>query len=154
MKKLRFCLLIITMMLLNPIIGQNIYPEKFDSCNTQRFTLESDSISAKKNKSDLIELITRNIDSEILKSIKGVLKVQIIAYKDLSSCFLSYENNTNATIEQLNISEMKNTIDNDLIWLKVAENAAALIEIKFRKSKITLKRYGMNGKKGFHELSD
>lgn len=132
------------------VSAQNIYPEKYEGCNTERFALESDSIYAFKNNDELIDILTKCIDRSTLKKLRGVLRFQVIAYEDNSSCAMSYENNTNKSASDLNLDKAKSIIDNELVWDRVDEAASPMIELNFKKKGITLTRYGLNGKRGLH----
>ena len=134
--------------------GQNIYPNKFEGCNTEQFGLESESIIAKKDKEFIAELIIQNINEKIRKDIRGILKIQVIAYEDKSSCMISYDNATNFSDEKLGIGEIKKIIDKDLIWDNVEETVSPMIELYFLIGEVKVKRIGFNGNKGKHELTD
>ncbi|MCW8980751.1 MAG: hypothetical protein OQJ83_05140 [Altibacter sp.] len=135
-------------------IAQNIYPTKIEGCNTERFGLENDSVSARKSNEALIKLITKNIDNDVLSDLRGVLKIQIIAYDDLTSCMISYENATNKSIKEINITGIKKTIDNELIWDSVDKVVSPMIEIYFLIDTVTARRMGFSGNHGLHELSN
>ena len=154
MIKQYFVIIIFIFFIFDESLAQNIYPEKMEGCNTEHFALESDSTTAKKDSRDIIELVTRNWQPEITDKIRGVLKIQVIAYEDKSSCLISFENNTNINNETLNLHKMKTLIDNELIWDEVDKTVSPMIELKFNKDQIILSRFGMNGKKGFHKLTD
>ena len=154
MKLLRTILILNTILFFQATFGQNIYPNKMEGCNTQHFALEGDSISAKKNPKELIRLLTKHIKPIQLVKAKGVLKVQIIAYEDGSSCLMSYENKTNLKTADLNMAATKETIDTELVWDAVPKNVSPMIELYFDHGAITLRRMGINGKKGLHELSE
>ncbi|PNQ72406.1 hypothetical protein C1T31_11460 [Hanstruepera neustonica] len=97
-------------------------------------------------------MISDNFDKKELTKIRGILKIQVIAYEDKSSCLLSYENATNFDDNQLNIQKLKDVIDKNLIWEKVDETVSPMIEIYFLIGEIQIKRMGFDGKKGLHEL--
>jgi len=134
------------------LYSQNVYKEKFEDCSTKKFALESETETAKKDKNALIKLITQNIPENIQKKLRGKLKLQIIVYKDGTSCLLSYENSTTVNTDQLKIEKIKDIVDSKLVWINENKNVSALIELQFKKKKIVLKRYGMNAKSGWHEL--
>ncbi|KQC34187.1 hypothetical protein AAU57_13210 [Nonlabens sp. YIK11] len=104
------------------------------------------------DKEELQGLIVENINQETFKKLKGTIKLQIIAYKDNTSCLLSYENKTNKTASEIGIADLEQFIKNDLVWNRVTENAAVLVELKFKKGRVNSRRMGMSGKKGWHEL--
>ncbi|WP_299443164.1 hypothetical protein [uncultured Aquimarina sp.] len=134
--------------------SQNIYEEKFEGCNTKRFALESEIETAKKDKNELIKLLTKHITNDAQQKLRGKLKLQIIVYMDGTSCLLSYENNTKLSSDELKIELIKELVDNELVWMNGKENIAALVELRFKRKEITLKRYGMNAKSGWHELKE
>ena len=135
-------------------LSQNVYPNKFGECDTKMFGLENDSITAKVNNEILIDVLTKGLDEKTLKNVSGILKIQIIAYTDNSSCMISYENATNLTDEELQIKTIKKTIDEELVWEEVPEAVSPMIEFFFLIDTINIKRIGFGGNKGFHELID
>lgn len=149
-------LVIITILILHPVnsFGQNIYPEKLEGCNTKHFGLEKDTATAKKPNTFLSELLVKTIDKNILDELRGILKIQVIAFTDGSSCMISYENATNKSAEEINILKIKNTIDSNLVWDSVDKTVSPMIEFYFLYDKIQVKRMGFGGNKGMHELSD
>lgn len=148
------CTIVFILFVCSFSFGQNIYPKKFEGCNTQRFALENDSTTAKVKKELLADLISKNIDEKTLGKIRGILKLQIIAYQDNSSCLLSYENATNLSDKKINIKSLKKIIDNELVWDSVKETVSPMIEFYFLAGKIKVVRMGFGGEKGIHELAD
>ena len=120
------------------------------NCFTGLFKQKNRKMIVSYNK--LIEFITSIIPDEVRDKIKGTLKLQIIVYKDGTSCLLSYENETNIKSKNLKIMTVKNLVDSKLVWTNGLENVAALVEIKFKKKGVLLKRLGMDGISGWHEL--
>lgn len=149
----KFFFLTIFSLLTITVTAQNIYPEVLEGCDTARFALESKEETAKKPKSLLIGFVTDNLAQE-KDQIRGELYLQIIVYKDGSSCLLSVENKTNFSSEELNIAKLKKNIDEELKWENGVENIAALVVLNFQKDKILLKRIGMHGDLGWHELKE
>jgi len=133
--------------------SQNVYKEQLSNCNTERFALESQKKIAKIDDNKLINLISKITTDKNRNTIKGVLKLQFIVYKNGKSCFFSYENETNIKTSELNIEEFKNIVDSNLIWENGIKNVTALLEIKFKKKKIQLTRFGMDGISGWHKLT-
>ncbi|MDP5099802.1 MAG: hypothetical protein NWQ09_00610 [Nonlabens sp.] len=136
------------------VLGQNIYPEKIEGCNTELFSLESKTPNAKKSNSSIASVIAKAIDKKVLKKTNGVLKIQVIAYEDYSSCMYSYENRTNMLDQELNMVAIKQAIDEQLIWDSVYETCSPMIELYFKKGKIRVRRMGFDGNDGLHELKD
>jgi len=134
--------------------SQNIYKEKLKRCNTKQFALESKNKTAKIADKELIKFISQITTDNIRKKIRGTLKIQIIVYKNGTSCLLSYENETNIKSSELKINEFKTLVDSSLIWENGIENVATLIEIKYQKKKITFTRFGLNGITGWHKLKN
>ena len=134
--------------------SQNVYKEKLKNCDTKVFALESQKKTAKIDDKELIKFISKITPDDIRKKIRGTLKIQIIVYKDGTSCLFSYENETNIKSSELKIEEFKKLVDSSLIWNNGIENVAALIEIKFKKKKIELNRFGMDGISGWHKLKN
>ena len=151
MKKTAIILILITIVLISEINGQNLFPEKFEGCNTDVFALESDTTIAKIEDGKLIEIISKSLDEKSLKKIKGTLFLQIIVELNGNSCLISLQNETNIKSKKINLKE---NIDNDLKWGKPEKKVAVIVVFYFKDSGIEIKRLGMNGKKGIHELID
>lgn len=131
--------------------GQNIFPEKFQGCITDHFALESDSTNARISDYEFIQIVFGTLDEKTKQKIRGVLSMQIIVDTNGKSCLLSIENKTNIPTSKL---RLKKTIDNNLEWEKPTEKVAAIIVIYFNNNKISLKRLGMHGDRGWHELTN
>ncbi|MBP6184255.1 MAG: hypothetical protein KA479_04890 [Saprospiraceae bacterium] len=131
--------------------AQNIFPENFQDCNTDHFALESDTTVAKISDEDFINIIIGGFGKKTKQKIKGILSMQIIVDLDGKSCLLSIENKTNISSSKLKI---KNTIDTYLIWNKPTKKVAAIVVLNFSNNKISLKRFGLNGNIGWHEITD
>lgn len=134
------------------VFAQSIYKENLGNCNTQRFALESVDKTAEIENQELIKSVAKLITPEQRKKIRGILKLQIIVYKEGNSCLLSYENETNINSLELDFDKFKDFIDSNLGWKNGKQNVAALIEIKFKRKKIEISRFGMNGTLGWHQL--
>ncbi|RZJ71383.1 hypothetical protein [Flavobacterium sp.] len=130
--------------------AQNIYPTKFAGCNTDHFTIESKVESAKIEQSELIKVVSEAIGSEKMAKIEGILMLQIIVGKDGKSCLISLDNKTTIPTEELKIKDM---IDSKLVWKVAPEKLSTMISLRFSSGKIKeIKRYGLHGDLGFHEL--
>lgn len=129
--------------------SQNLFPEKFDGCITDQFALESDTTIAKMNPLELSEIILKGVDDKVRKKILGTLSLQVIVDTTGNSCLISIENKTNVRSSKL---KLKKTIDETLHWKNITKKVAALIVIRFSKNRIDVKRLGVNGEKGMHEL--
>jgi len=132
--------------------SQNVYKEKLKNCDTKVFALESEKETAKIDNKELIKFISKITTVDIRKKIRGTLKIQIIVYKNGTSCLLSYENETNIKSSELKIKQFKNLVDAKLTWTNGIKNVAALIEIQFKKKNTKINRFGMDGKSGWHKL--
>lgn len=131
--------------------AQNIFRENFQGCNTDLFALESDTTIARISDDDFISIVIGSFDKKTKQKIKGTLSMQIIVDLDGKSCLLSIDNKTNISSSKLKI---KNTIDSYLIWNKPTKKVGAIVVLNFSDNKISLKRLGMNGYIGWHEISD
>ncbi|HYF70492.1 MAG TPA: hypothetical protein VD884_20285 [Ohtaekwangia sp.] len=129
---------------------QNIFPEKFDDCNTDRFALESDTTTAKIQDEQLFNILA-SFDEKTRKRIRGTLSLQIIVSLDGNSCLISLKNDTNIKTKNLNL---KQKIDHELKWNNLHERVAAIIVFRFEENGTKFKRLGMNANKGIHELSN
>lgn len=145
MKNIFFILLLVFFS--QQIFSQNLFDETFEGCNTDKFTVESDSISLHP-KNAILGILRNGFDKETVKTIDGILVLQILVDLEGNSCLLSVQNETNKKTEQLNL---KNIIDNNLKWEIPEEKKSAIIAIQFSEI-VEAKRVGLNSEKGFHEL--
>lgn len=143
--------IIVLVCLLGTIRGyaQNIFPEKFDNCSTDRFALESDTIIAKVDDEDLINVIMKSFDNKTRARVRGTLSLQIIVDLQGNSCLMSLKNDTNIRTKNLNI---KPYIDKELKWENGNGKVAAIVVYRFEDSGVKFKRLGMNANRGVHEL--
>ncbi|PJJ59074.1 hypothetical protein [Hymenobacter chitinivorans] len=139
-----FCLLLAT-----SSYGQNLFPEKFKGCNTDQFALERDTVTAKTDTQALLTLVTSALSTAEAQKLRGTLLLQIIVDNDGNSCLISLQNETNVRTSKLRLKE---NIDGKLHWEKSRAKVAAVVLLKFEEGTTTLKRLGMDGKKGVHEL--
>lgn len=144
-------ILILTFFIGITVQAQNIFPEKFQDCNTDQFALESDTTIARISDDEFISIVIKSFSKKTKQKINGILSMQIIVDLDGKSCLLSIENKTNISSSKLNL---KNTIDNHLIWNKPTKKVAAIVILNFSDNNISLKRFGLNGNIGWHEISD
>jgi ligand-binding sensor domain-containing protein len=132
--------------------AQHIFPEKFEGCNEEMFAFESDTTISRIADEELINIVTRDLDSKVKKKIRGLLLLQILVDSTGKSCLLSIENKTNKSSSTFNL---KNSIDNYLIWrLNSTMKISAMVVIKFSKNNIALIRLGIDGNRGWHAITD
>lgn len=131
------------------IQAQNIFDDKFEGCNTDRFATEKDSIEVKETEKDLVYVLANNLEEENVKKIKGLLSCQIIVDLNGKSCLLSVNNETNISTEKLNLKEI---IDQNLNWEKPTEKTSVIVAIMFYGKSVEKKRIGMSSEKGFHQI--
>ncbi|VXB05201.1 conserved exported hypothetical protein [Flavobacterium sp. 9AF] len=129
--------------------AQNIFDEKFEGCNTDRFATEKDAIEVRETNKDLIYVLANNLETENVKKIKGLLSFQIIVDLNGKSCLLSVDNDTNIPTKKLNLKEI---IDQNLNWEKPTEKTSVIIAIMFNGASVEKKRIGMSSEKGFHQI--
>ena len=129
--------------------AQNIFDEKFEGCNTDRFATEKDSIEVRETNKDLVYVLANNLETENVRKIKGLLSFQIIVDLNGKSCLLSIDNETNIPTEKLNLKEI---IDNNLNWEKPTEKTSVIVAIMFYGTSVQKKRIGMSSEKGFHPI--
>jgi len=129
--------------------AQNIFDEKFEGCNTDRFSTEKDSIEVIETDKDLIYVLANNLDKENVKKIKGLLSFQIVVDLNGKSCLLSVDNDTNIPTEKLNLKEI---IDKNLDWKKPTEKTSVIVALMFYGTSVEKKRIGMSSEKGFHPI--
>ncbi|WP_040252094.1 hypothetical protein [Psychroserpens mesophilus] len=143
-------LLILIFILTNSgIQAQNLFNEKFEGCNTDRFGTEQDSIKVRPTEKDIVYVLENNLNKESIKKIRGLISFQIIVDLDGKSCLVSVDNETNISTTKLNLKEI---IDQNLIWQKPTEKTSVIVAIKFHRKKVEKKRIGMNRKKGFYPI--
>lgn len=150
--KKAFILLCITFVFKGEItLGQNIFSEVFPGCNTDRFSLESDSTTAKITDEKLVSIITSAFPEKVKNKIEGSLTLQIIVDYDGSSCLLSVKNETNIKTKKLNLKE---TIKNNLKWKIDNKKVSAIVLLLFEDKTVKVLRLGMNANKGVHVLNN
>ena len=130
---------------------QNLFPEKFDNCNTDHFSLESDTITAKIQDEQLLNIFKQSFDQKTIDKLRGNLSLQIIVDLEGNSCLISLKNETNIKSKKLNL---KQNIDSNLKWDKPQKKVAAIIVFIFEENRLKFLRLGINAKKGVHELSE
>ncbi|PKO99296.1 MAG: hypothetical protein CVU03_02380 [Bacteroidetes bacterium HGW-Bacteroidetes-2] len=130
--------------------AQDIFEKKFENCDTEKFVMESNTISVKQ-KTDFVNILATNFDKKTVKEIRGLLSLQVIVNEEGGSCLLSIDNETNIRTEDLNL---KMIIDNEVKWYKPKEKTSVILAIKFYGNEVELKRIGLSSEKGFHELID
>jgi len=131
--------------------AQHLFPEKFKGCNTDMFSMESDTTNAKISGKNFIDIIVSGFDEETKSKIEGVLTMQIIVDLEGKSCLLSLENGTTIRTKKLNL---KKTIDGLLLWSKPTVKVSPIVQLSFSDHKVGFTRLGLNGKKGLHELTN
>jgi hypothetical protein len=151
MKKIvQLVVVFICLLLTNIIEAQNVFPDKFDGCITDRFGLEKDSIEARIDSKYLVNTVLSGVDEKYKSKLNGILKLQIIVNTDGKSCLISIENNTNIKTSKLNL---KKTIDDNLIWnINQKNKVSPLIILKFNSNSVQLKRIGVSGDFGMKEI--
>ncbi len=133
----------------NNLFAQNIFPEKFEGCNTDQFALESDTTTAKINSIEFVEAIKMHIGAATIMKMRGKLQLQIIVDLDGNSCLISLENETNVKTKKL---DLKSWIDNEIKWEIPAKKVGAIVVLEFTDLGIGYRRLGMDGNKGWHYL--
>ena len=147
MKKLTF--LILLLLSGYNTFSQHLFTKKYDGCDTKTFSLESDSVTAKVSDRVIMDIVASAIDPKAITKISGDLLLQILVNEDGSSCLLSLENRTNVRTKKLNLKE---AIDQQLTWSPIDEKVSAIVSLKFVDQNIGMKRLGVNGHTGIHEL--
>lgn len=135
--------------------GQNIYPIKYDDCNTSQFSLEGKEISAEYDNELLLNDLTKTIDEKVLRKIKGSVYFQLVVDSMGNHCCVSMKNELNSKGEKI---DFKKIIDNETTWGIPIRNGkktiiSVMIKIEFEKDRIIIKRLGFNTKTGLIELS-
>lgn len=141
--------LIIVLCASQTIIAQNLFDQKYEDCNTDYFTTESDSIKVFPSV-DVKSFFKENINEDALKQIEGVLTFQIIVDKNGNSCLLSFENTTNKTNYNLTLKQI---IDKKLKWEKPKQKTSIIVALEFSNNSFKVYRIGMSREKGYHFIS-
>lgn len=150
MRKCTTILLLCIFAVSNDAFSQYIFSETYTGCDTDRFTLESDSCIAKITDEDFISVITSGFTDKVKNKIKGTLSLQIIVDPQGNSCLISLKNETNVKTRRL---KLKQAIDNFLKWETSYKKVAAIVLLDFDEEDIQLTRFGMNSEKGVHVLN-
>lgn len=150
MKELSIIIIVTSIVSINSLKAQNIFPEKFDSCITDQFAMERDTATAKINSIKFIQDLKTYLGEVNIKKLRGTLKLQIIVDLKGKSCLLSLENNTNIKTKEL---DLKRWIDDQVIWEIPSKKVGAIIVLEFTDLGIGYRRLGMDGKKGWHYLN-
>jgi len=93
------------------ILGQNLYPEKFNNCVFDRFCLDCGSPKAESPATFMQELV-RNMDSNSLKKAKGQIEIQILIDSVGKPCLVSANNRSNIKTNKLKLQEAVNSTSN------------------------------------------
>jgi len=149
MKDTFYCLLMVILVSLSGN-AQNMFPEKFEGCDTEQFAIESKTIQAKIAESAIIDAVKSGIEIKALSRISGVLTLQVLVDTDGTSCLISLENKTNVSTKKL---QLKQAIDS-LIWSNPAKKVAAIVALKFDDGVIQMRRMGFDGNQGWHQLKE
>lgn len=128
--------------------SQQLFAETFEKCNTDRFVMESDSITIQPVE-DLIEVLSINMEEQTIEKIRGILFIQVLVDQKGRSCLLSAENSTNIATEDL---FLKDLIDHNLFWQWPDEQTAVVIGMNFHENAVQFLRIGINDQKGFHPI--
>ena len=132
------------------MLSQNLFPEKYVGCSTESFSLEMDTVRAKINVQDFIKTIFQNVSEKTKNKIEGELFLQILVDLEGKSCLISLENKTNIKTKRLNLKE---TIDNKIMWSKPKEMVSPVIILRMKSKQVFFSRWGMNGNTGWHEIN-
>lgn len=130
--------------------GQNLLTETFEGCDTSYFSVEKDSITIEPVE-DFIEVLIDNADLDIIRSVRGVLTIQVLVDKKGRSCLLSAENNTNLPMARLGL---KSIIDRHLFWQWPDEDTSVMIAMNFHDDSVQFVRIGLSEEEGFHSISN
>lgn len=131
------------------INAQRVFPEKFANCQASPFSFETDSIVAKVDNKQLVNLIFQSLDTQARASIEGYLMLQVVVGLDGRSCLLSLENKTNIPTSQ---TSLKSVIDSELVWQKPSRTTSAILLVVIGKNGVAVKRFGADPKGGWRVL--
>lgn len=147
-RKMKLKIIVLFLFCFSLSYSQNIYPIKFDGCNTDHFVLESKITNTKTDIEKFINLIRNNTSNKI----KGVLAIQIIVDLEGKSCLISMENKTNLKTAEL--KKLKMIIDTELFWENSKDKVSPMYEFKFNKKIVEYRRYGINANIGKHIIEE
>lgn len=147
MKKLFFTLFIAGFVVTSH--AQTVFKTKFTPCSETKFIFEENTILAKTDNKELVNLIFQSMDEEAAKRIEGHMLLQVIVGLDGRSCLLSMDNQTNIPTEQMKI---KDQLDSKLVWQNSNQVLSAVLLVVINKNGVAVKRFGKNGKGGWQVL--
>ena len=129
------------------LLGQNLYPEKFNTCVFDRFCLDCGNPKAEPPTTFLQELV-RNMDSNSLKKVNGLIEIQILIDSVGKPCLISVNNKTNIKTTKLKLQEAVNNTSN---WKPAIDgnkgtNTSVSLLISFEKENIKAKRISFDPK--------
>jgi hypothetical protein len=121
--------------------GQNLYPEKFESCKLSRFCLDCGEPKAELPENGL-QFLINNLNPKALKKINGEITLQILVDTLGNSCLMSAENKTNISVKKLDIENAVNSMPN---WKPARKkgklsNSSISIELIFKDGKVSFRR--------------
>lgn len=129
--------------------AQNIYHTQFEGCNTDHFSMESDSTTAKLNGTEFVTKLQDAIGKKTCAKLRGEIKLQIIVDLNGNSCLISMENDTKLKPKDF---DFKKFIDEEIHWQIPSKKVGPIIVLEFTKYGIGYRRLGMNGNRGWHFL--
>ena len=109
---MKYSFLLLGILSINILFGQNLYPEKFDECNLNKFCLDCGDIKAQPPQTFINDLIS-NLNERSINKINGDIEVQILIDSLGTPCLLSAKNETNIKSKKLNL---KNGINSTKKW--------------------------------------
>lgn len=124
--------------------AQELFPEKYNDCVSDRFSLEKDTSQVKVDISRFINKFQEKIGSKLFKKLNGELSLQIIIDTLGNPCLMSTENKTNVSSVKL---QLKAFIDESRFWSSPHEKIAVLLILNFTDHGVLWLRrgYGYNG---------
>ncbi|MGK7392311.1 MAG: hypothetical protein ACNS60_18300 [Candidatus Cyclobacteriaceae bacterium M2_1C_046] len=151
MEKLILVILPLLLISYGNSFSQHIFPDAYIGCNTDRFTMESDSTIAKIDDAELLQVLKSGFSNKAKEKIKGKLSLQLIIDAQGNSCLISLKNETNIRTKKL---KLKETIDTNLKWNRPDRKVAVILILDFEGPEVTFTRFGMNKEKGVHVLKN
>lgn len=138
-------LILLGFLSVNIVYGQNLYPEKFDSCELERFCLDCGDTKAQPPKSFLGDFVS-NLNKKAFKKIKGDIEVQLLIDELGNPCLLSAKNNTNIESKKL---KLQNGFNNTAKWSPAMSNGnpeqvSVSLLLSFNNKQISIQRLAFN----------
>jgi ligand-binding sensor domain-containing protein len=138
---MKYRLLLLGILSVSISIGQNLYPEKFEKCNLNRFCLDCGDTKAQPPQNFVQDFVS-SYNQKFLSKINGDIEAQLLVDSLGYSCLLSIKNNSNINSKKL---QLQKAIDNTKRWIPAktegkSENVSVSLLFSFHDGKVSVQR--------------